>query len=162
VLAAAFDKPSERALDIVRESLVVEDRGRRRLTGRHHLTLSAARVEDVAEVAAVAEQVAARHRPFPLTLSQYGDFGHVVWIGPRRTRALTRLHRDAWQSLVDAGWPPAFAGQSEPSAWVPHCTLVRGWLAERPAGDPVEVQVTELITIIVGRGAKARAALSRP
>jgi 2'-5' RNA ligase len=148
VVAAAFDEDSERAIDAVRRSLVVDGRGRRRPSVRPHLTLSAARVEDVGEVAGVAEQVAARHRAFPLVLGEFGTFDRVIWLGPRRTRALTRVHRDTWDSLIAAGWPPAFAGQSE-----------RGRLLQTPTAEPVQARVTELVTIVVGAGEKARASL---
>lgn len=133
---------------------------RRKPSGRPHLTLSAARVARPNPVVKVAEQVATRHKPFSLVLSEFGEFTQVVWLGPRRTRRLTMLHRDVWQSMIDAGWPPAFAGQSDPSTWTPHCTLVRGELAEQPTTAPIEVRVTELLVLVVGRGEAARVPLA--
>jgi 2'-5' RNA ligase len=156
VVAAAFDRDSERAIAGVRDSLVVTGDWRRRPSGRPHLTLSAARVPRPHRVIDVATDVAARHRAFPLVLSEFGEFTQVVWLGPKRTRRLSALHRDAWQSMIDAGWPPAFAGQSDPATWVPHCTLVRGELAEPPATARVETRVTELLVLVVGRGEAAR------
>lgn len=140
----------------MRDSLVVSGSWRRKPSGRPHLTLSAARLQAPTRVIKVAEQVAARHRPFPLVLSEFGEFTQVVWLGPKRTRRLTMLHRDVWQSMIDAGWPPAFAGQSDPATWTPHCTLVRGELAEEPSTGPIEVRVTELLVLVVGRGEAAR------
>jgi 2'-5' RNA ligase len=143
----------------VRDSLVVSGGWRRRPSGRPHLTLSAARVPHPARVRRVAEQVAARHEPFPLVLSEFGEFTQVVWLGPKRTRRLTMLHRDVWQSMIDAGWPPAFAGHSDPATWTPHCTLLRGELAQPPTAPPTEVRVCELVVLVVGRGEAARIAL---
>jgi 2'-5' RNA ligase len=136
--------------------LVVSGGWRRRPGGRPHLTLSAARVPHPEPVLTVAEGVAARHEPFPLMLGKFGEFTQVVWVGPTRTRRLTMLHRDVWQSMIDAGWPPAFAGQSDPATWTPHCTLVRGELAERPTAPPFQVRVMELLVLVVGRGEIAR------
>jgi 2'-5' RNA ligase len=140
----------------VRDSLVVSGSWRRKPSGRPHLTLSAARMQTPTRVIKVAEQVAGRHRPFHLVLSEFGEFTQVVWLGPKRNRRLSLLHRDVWQSMIDAGWPPAFAGQSDPASWTPHCTLVRGELAEEPASGPIETRVTELIVLVVGRGEAAR------
>jgi 2'-5' RNA ligase len=140
----------------VRDSLVVSGSWRRKPSGRPHLTLSAARVQTPTRVIKVAEQVATRHRPFHLVLSEFGEFTQVVWFGPKRTRRLTMLHRDVWQSMIDAGWQPACVGQSDPANWTPHCTLVRGELAEEPTSGPIETLVTELIVLVVGRGEAAR------
>lgn len=156
VVAAAFDRESDKAIAEVRDSLVVTGNWRRKPSGRPHLTLSAARVRTPTRVIKVAEQVAERHKPFPLVLTEFGEFTQVVWVGPKRTRRLTVLHKDVWQAMIDAGWPPAFAGQSDPATWTPHCTLVRGSLAEPPSTASIDVRVTELLVLVVGRGEVAR------
>lgn len=95
---------------------------------RPHFSLAAARVqrgEELDRVVAVAGEVAARHEPVPLVLTEVGRFGRagVLWLGPAATRGLPALQRDVYRSLKRAGWPSAFGDRSAPNLWVPHLTL---------------------------------------
>src|ERR1700710_1301878 len=112
VVCAAFDADGDRAIAEVR-ALVRSLGGRAAIKPAHraHLTLSAAAVDDPSGVVRVAARVAPPHAPFRLRLSEVGTFGRgdVVWIGPSRSGPLTALQRDAYSSLADAGYPPAFA-----------------------------------------------------
>ncbi len=155
MLAAGFDRESDDAVAAVRGAVTRGRPGLRMARGRPHLTLSAARVADVADVVAVGEALAPRHRPFPLVLAEAGSFTRVLWLGPRPNADLDRLHRAAWSALVDAGWPPAFGEHSAPGRWVPHCTLARGPAHGIPLAEPVPVYIADLVTIVVGRGVVA-------
>jgi 2'-5' RNA ligase len=95
---------------------------------RPHFSFAAARVQRGAEldrVVAVAAEVAERHEPVPIVLTEVGRFGRagVLWLGPAATHGLPALQRDAYRSLKHAGWPSAFGERSAPNLWVPHCTL---------------------------------------
>jgi 2'-5' RNA ligase len=95
---------------------------------RPHLSLSAASVErgpELADVLAVADDLAAVHEPMRVLLSEVGRFGRagVLWLGPAQNPALSRMQRDTYRALKRAGWPAAFGERSAPRLWVPHCTL---------------------------------------
>jgi 2'-5' RNA ligase len=122
VVCAAFDAAADDAVEALRQQ--VEAAGQRaRRSHRPHLTLGAARAS-VESVTAVAAQVAARHAPIPLQMKQLGAFrDSVLWVAPAPCDALRSLQRDVHDSLLAAGWPPAFGAQSEPGRWVAHCTL---------------------------------------
>jgi 2'-5' RNA ligase len=97
---------------------------------RPHLTLAAARMppETLPGLLDVISEVAARHRPIDLPLTEVGRFGRAgaLWLGSRDSVALPRLRdlqRDVDMALTDAGWPRAFGERSTGHGWVPHCTL---------------------------------------
>ncbi len=158
VVCAAFDADGDRAIAELR-ALVRSLGGRaaHKPAHRPHLTLSAAAVDEPGGVVRVAARVAKRHEPFRLRLSEVGTFGRgdVVWIGPSRSGPLTALQRDVYSSLVDAGHPPAFAGQSNPRGWRPHCTIAR-WMppdvleALRERFETMYVNVDAIATVVVG------------
>ena len=158
VVCAAFDVAGESAIAELR-ALVRSLGGRAAIKPAHraHLTLSAAAVDDPSGVVRLAARVARRHEPFRLRLSEVGTFGRgdVVWIGPSRSGPLTALQRDAYSSLVEAGYPPAFAGQSNPRGWRPHCTIAR-WMPPavleelRAQFETIYVTVDAIATIVVG------------
>jgi 2'-5' RNA ligase len=158
IVCAAFDADGDRAIAEVR-ALVRSLGGRAAIKPAHrpHLTLSAAAVDDPSAIVRIAARIAKRHEPFRVRLSEVGAFGRgdVVWIGPSRSGPLTALQRDVYSSLVDAGHPPAFAGQSHPRGWRPHCTIAR-WtppevLAELHARfEPIYLTVNAIATIVVG------------
>jgi 2'-5' RNA ligase len=158
VICAAFDPSGDSEIAAVRE-LVRALGGRAAKTPAHrpHLTLSAAQVEDPNKIARIARRVAKRHKPFRLRLTSVGTFGRgdVVWLGPWRSAALNALQSDAYAALVDAGYPPAFAGQSDPRGWRSHCTIARRLtppvlteLTER--FEPINLSVIGVATIVVG------------
>jgi 2'-5' RNA ligase len=158
VVCAAFDAAGDSDIAAVR-ALVRSMGGRAALTPAHrpHLTLTAASVDDPGKVVRIAALIAKRHRPFRIRLDSVGAFGRgdVVWLGPRRSVGLSGLQRDAYSSLVEAGYPPAFAGQSDPRGWRPHCTIARrltpavlGQLEERY--EPIDVLVTGVAVVLVG------------
>jgi 2'-5' RNA ligase len=125
VVCAAFDAATDDAIEGLRAG--AEAAGLRvRRAHRPHLTLSAARVTgaEVDAVTAVAGAVAARHSPAALTMTELGRFpSGVLWVGAAPSDALRDLQRDVVGTLSEAGWPPAFGSQSDPSRWIPHCTL---------------------------------------
>lgn len=129
VVCAAFDPAADEAIYALRN--VVRDAGvplPPRPPHRPHFSFAAARVqrgEELDRVVAVAREVAERHEPVPIVLTEVGRFGRagVVWLGPAPNRGLPALQRDVYRSLKHAGWPSAFGERSAPNLWVPHCTL---------------------------------------
>ena len=129
VVCAAFDAHVDEAVYALRD--VVRDSGvplPPRPPHRPHFSLSAARVQrgdELDRVVAVAAEVAARHEPVPIVLTEVGRFGRAgaLWLGPAANRGLPALHRDVFRSLKHAGWPSAFGDRSAPRLWVPHLTL---------------------------------------
>jgi 2'-5' RNA ligase len=165
VVCAAFDAPMDAGVLAVRELV--------RTAGvdlppqprhRPHLSLAAARVVQGAELdrlVVAAADVAAAHEPIDLVLADVGSFGRagVLWLGPAASPPLETLQRAVASALADAGWPPAFGERSEPSGWVPHCTLVTRLskprlrdvqAAVRAQFEPIHGQVDALATILVG------------
>jgi len=163
VVCTAFAAADDDAVFAVREAvraagIVLPDRP----PHRPHLTLSAARVERdaVDEVTAVASAVAARHTPVPLLMSEVGRFGRAgaLWLGPASSPALVALQHDVTSALAQR-WPPAFGERSDPSGWVPHCTLAtrvpKPQLRAvqdvvRASFEPFPATVVGLATILVG------------
>lgn len=129
VVCAAFDAQADGAIYAVRD--VVRDAGvplPPRPPHRPHFSLAAARVQrgdELDRVAALAAEVAARHEPVPIILTEVGRFGRAgaLWLGPAPNRGLPTLQRDVYRSLKHAGWASAFGERSAPNLWVPHCTL---------------------------------------
>jgi 2'-5' RNA ligase len=158
VVCAAFDAAGDSEIAAVRA--LVRSLGGRAATSpahRPHLTLSAASVDDPTEITKITARVAKRHEPFRLRLTTLGTFGRgdVVWLGPSRSAALTALQRDTYSSLIDAGYPPAFAGQSHPRGWQAHCTIARRTPVEvlRELDErysPIDVTVTAVAIVVVG------------
>jgi 2'-5' RNA ligase len=127
VVCAAFDAALDEAVYALRD--VVRDAGvplPPRPPHRPHFSLSAARVDTDAldRVVEVAGEVAARHAPVPIVLSEVGRFGRAgaLWLGPAPNRGLPALHSDVYRALKGA-WPPAWGERSSPNLWVPHLTL---------------------------------------
>lgn len=127
VVCAAFDAALDDAVHALRD--VVRDAGvplPQRSPHRPHFSLSAARVDPdaVGEVVAVAAEVAARHEPVPVVLTEIGRFGRAgaLWLGPAPNRGLPALHKDVYRALKRV-WPPAWGERSAPNLWVPHLTL---------------------------------------
>jgi 2'-5' RNA ligase len=165
VVCAAFDPATDDAI------LAVRDRVRAlgvplpdRPPHRPHFSLAAARVEHGAELdrlLEIAREVAARHRPVPVALSEVGRFGRAsaLWLGPAANRGLPDLQRDVYRSLKHAGWPPAFGERSAPRLWIAHCTLAtrvaKPLLRELQDAisatyEPITGTVDALATILVG------------
>jgi 2'-5' RNA ligase len=129
VVCTAFDPATDEAVYAVRElvraaGVPLPDRP----PHRPHFSLAAARVrpgEELDRVVAVAAEIAARHGPIPLALTEVGRFGRAgaLWLGPTPNAGLPALQRDTYRSLKRAGWPSAFGERSAPNLWVPHCTL---------------------------------------
>lgn len=174
VVCAAFDPATDEQIYAVREvvraaGIALPDRP----PHRPHFTLSAARVprEELGAVLAVAAEVARRHAPVPIALSEVGRFGRagVVWLGPAPNRGLPALQRDAYRSMKEH-WEPAFGERSAPRLWVPHCTLAtrvaKPLLREVQARvaveyEPIHGSVDALATILVGgRGDVGHVSLS--
>ena len=68
---------------------------------------------------------------------------------------MNALQRDAYSSLIDAGYPPAFAGQSDPGSWTAHVTIARRLTPDVLAEVtklfvPVQVTVAAVATVLVG------------
>jgi 2'-5' RNA ligase len=158
VVCAGFDSATDSAIAAVQTQVLDLDPRLRAPGNRPHLTLSAARVSEGAELDAVVDvvaQVAGRHEPVPLTLGHLGAFRRagVLWLGPAPSARLDAVQADAARSLLDAGWPPAFGDQNDPQRWVPHCTLARN--ARRVptvAFSPVRALVDRLVIILLRRG----------
>jgi 2'-5' RNA ligase len=165
VVCTAFDAAIDEAVYALRD--VVRDAGvplPPRPPHRPHFSLAAARVQRGAEldrVVEVAQQVAARHEPIPLVLTEVGRFGRAgaLWLGPAPTRGLPALHRDVYRSLKQAGWPSAFGDRSAPRLWVPHLTLATRVakpllreVQDAVRGDyqPIRGYVDALAVILVG------------
>src|SRR3954454_6027518 len=97
VVCAAFDAEVDDAVYALRDA--VRDAGvplPPRPPHRPHFTLAAARVQRGAEldrVCAVAAEVAPRHTPIPLALTEVGRFGRAgaLWLGPAPSRGLPAL-----------------------------------------------------------------------
>jgi 2'-5' RNA ligase len=129
VVCAAFDPVVDDAVYALRE--VVRDAGvplPPRPPHRPHFSLAAARVQqgdELDRVVSVAAEIAARHAPVPLVLTEVGRFGRAgaLWLGPAPNRGLPDLQRHVYRSLKQAGWPSAFGERSAPNLWVPHLTL---------------------------------------
>jgi 2'-5' RNA ligase len=178
VVCAAFDPGTDAAILAVRERLrALGHRLPDQPRHRPHFTLAAAGVDPGAELerlAAVVEEVAARHQPVPVTLSEVGRFGRAgaLWLGPGTAPALADLHRDVVRALATAGWASAFGERSDPGQWVPHCTLatrvptprLRELHAALSDGyRPIAGTIDALATILVGgRGDAAHAPLTAP
>ena len=127
VVCAAFDAALDEAVYTLRDA--VRDAGvplPPRPPHRPHFSMSAARVskEQLPEVVGIAAEVAARHAPVPIVLTEVGRFGRAgaLWLGPAPNRGLPVLHKDVYRSLKRA-WPPAFGERSAPNLWVPHLSL---------------------------------------
>lgn len=175
VLCAAFDEPSDAQILAVRE--VVRGAGIElpdRPPHRPHFSMVAARVEQGAELdrlIAVASAVAATCAPFEVVLSEVGRFGRAgaLWLGPSPSPALVHLHEQAVTAVLDAGFASAFGERSDPSGWIPHCTLttrvpkpqlraVQRTVADQYA--PITARIDAIATILVGgRGDVGHAAL---
>jgi 2'-5' RNA ligase len=165
VVCAAFDAQVDEAVyalrDLVRETGVPLPP---RPPHRPHFSLAAARVqqgEELDRVVAVAAEIAARHEPVPIALTEVGRFGRagVLWLGPAPNRGLPALQRDVHRSLKRAGWPSAFGERSAPKLWVPHLTLAtrvaKPMLRDvqevvRARYQPIRGAVDALAVIIVG------------
>jgi 2'-5' RNA ligase len=155
VLCAAFDAAADAALDRLRDQ--VEAAGHRvRRAHRPHVTLTAARVDQLDEVIDVAAAVAARHAPIPLTMATLDSFGSgVLFVAPTDSAALRTLQRDAHRTMA-ARRPPAFGPQSEPDRWVAHCTLAtrldRAQVRDlrRAPFEPFAATVDAIAVIVVG------------
>jgi 2'-5' RNA ligase len=163
VVCAAFDAALDDAVYSLRD--VVRSAGvplPPRPPHRPHFTLSAARVpkDELDHVVDVAAEVAARHEPVPIALTEVGRFGRAgaLWLGPAPNRGLPALHRDVYRSLKRE-WPPAFGERSAPNLWVPHLTLatrvakpllrdVQRTVQERY--EPIRGSVDALAVILVG------------
>jgi 2'-5' RNA ligase len=175
VVCTAFDAATDEAVYAVRE--LVRARGvplPDRPPHRPHFSLAAARVSHarVDEVVAVAAEVAGRHAPIPIALSEVGRFGRAgaLWLGPAPNAGLPALQRDVYRSLKRAGWPSAFGERSAPNLWVPHCTLAnrvaKPLLRDPQAGiaeayRPIRGTIDALAVILVGgRGDVAHVPLS--
>lgn len=158
VVCAAFDAESDREIAAVRKFIrSLGGRAPNHPAHRPHFTLTAASVDDTSEVVKLAARIARRHRPFRVKLSAIGSFGRgdVVWLGPIRNGALTELQRNAYSTLIDAGFAPAFAGQSDPRGWRPHCTIARRMKPDvlrefENAYEPIAVTVDAVATVLVG------------
>jgi 2'-5' RNA ligase len=165
VVCAAFDAAIDDAVYALRD--VVRDAGvplPPRPPHRPHFSLAAARVqrgEELDRVVAVAGEVAARHEPIPLALTEVGRFGRAgaLWLGPAATRGLPALQRDVHRSLKKAGWASAFGERSAPNLWVPHLTLAtrvaKPLLRDvqqvvREHYEPIRGTVDALAVILVG------------
>jgi 2'-5' RNA ligase len=164
VVCAAFDPATDEAVYRVRDRLrasgvPLPDRP----PHRPHFSLSAARVprDALDQVVEVAAEVAARHEPVPIALSEVGRFGRAgaLWLGPAQNRGLPAVQRDVYRTLKQAGWPPAFGERSAPRLWVAHCTLatrvakplLRDLQAEIASGyEPIRGTVDALAVILVG------------
>ncbi|MCL2781708.1 MAG: 2'-5' RNA ligase family protein [Actinomycetia bacterium] len=163
VVCAAFDPAADQAILAARE--IVRSLGAPlppTPPHRPHFTLSAARVDraELVGVGELAAEVAARHQPIPLLLTEVGRFGRagVVWLGPAPTTELAALQREVYRSLKTC-WPPAFGERSAPALWRAHCTLAtrldkplsRAIQAElRASHQPIRATVAGLATILVG------------
>ena len=92
-----------------------------------HLTLKFLGDADEAHVAslvAATDRVAARHRPFEMTLAGVGAFPNfrrprVVWFGVESEPRLELLHHDVEVAVADAGF------EMEGRPFRPHVTLAR-------------------------------------
>lgn len=127
VVCAAFDAAVDEAVYALRD--VVRDAGvplPPRPPHRPHFSISAARVpkDELDGVVAAAAEVAGRHAPVPIVLTEVGRFGRAgaLWLGPAPNRGLPSLQRDVYRTMKQA-WPPAFGERSAPKLWVPHLTL---------------------------------------
>ena len=157
VVCAAFDATGDEAIRSMQARLGAHGvRVPRDSAHRPHITLAGADA-DPDEIATLAAEIAARHRPFRVRLDRVGTFagGSIVWLGPSDSAELVALHREVHDTLLGAGHPSAFGEQSHPQRWVPHCTLARR--APRRAATrlratyvPVELTVVALATIVVG------------
>jgi 2'-5' RNA ligase len=165
VVCAAFDAALDDAVYAVRD--VVRDAGvplPPRPPHRPHFSFAAARVEkgpELDRVVAVAAEIAARHEPVPIVLTEVGRFGRAgaLWLGPAPNRGLPLLQRDVYRSLKHAGWPSAFGDRSAPKLWVPHLTLATRVAkpalrevqeAVRAQYQPIRGYVDALAVILVG------------
>ena len=164
VVCTAFDPETDEAVYAVREQLraagvPLPDRP----PHRPHFSLAAARMPraELDTVVTVAAEVAARHPPLPIALSEVGRFGRAgaLWLGPAPSRGLAALQRDTYRALKQAGWPSAFGERSAPRLWVPHCTLatrvakplLRDLQAAVAEGyEPIRGTVDALAVILVG------------
>lgn len=158
VVCAAFDAAADKHLADLRAMVrSLGGRAAKHPAHRPHLTLSAANVEDPEKIVRLARRVARRHQPLQIRMLSVGSFGRgdVVWIGPRLSAGLRDLQVDVHDTLVGAGYEPAFAGQSDPHAWRPHCTLARRLTPEVLAEvqerfRPFTVSLDALAVITVG------------
>jgi 2'-5' RNA ligase len=155
VVCAAFDPATDAAIERLRDRIAAAGHRVRR-AHRPHLTLSAARVDDIEPVVRLAESIAAAHPPISITMAGVRSFASgVLFVAPENSTALRELQCDAYETM-SAHWPPAFGPQSEPQEWVPHCTLatrlagpVRSAL-QQLAFEPFPATVEALAVILVG------------
>jgi 2'-5' RNA ligase len=158
VVCAAFDPETDDRIAEIR-AMVRSLGGRAPVNpaNRPHLTLTAASVEDPEVIVRLTKRIARRHAPMQLRMLSVGSFGRgdVVWLGPRLSAPLKQLQRDVYATLVDAGHEPAFAGQSDPRGWRPHCTIARRLAPDvfaevQERFRPFTFTVDALATITVG------------
>ncbi len=163
VVCAGFDVATDAAVEQVR--IEVEAAGyRARRAHRPHLTLAAARVDEVGAVVEAAREIARRTAAMPLVLAELSTFpSGVLFLQPAQSDGLAALQADAFRQLADAGWPPAFGLRSEPRHWQAHCTIASGLAPpalrrlRRLPFEPVAARVAALVVITVGgRGDVAR------
>jgi len=127
VVCAAFDATIDDAVYALRD--LVRDAGvplPPRPPHRPHFSMTAARLpkEELGRVVDVAAEIAARHAPVPIALTEVGRFGRAgaLWLGPAPNHGLPALHKDVYRTMKRE-WPPAFGERSAPNLWVPHLTL---------------------------------------
>lgn len=163
VVCAAFDEAVDDAVHALRD--VVREAGvplPPRPPHRPHFSMTAARVPpaELDRVVAVATEIAARHEPVPIVLSEVGRFGRagVLWLGPAPNRGLPALHKDVFRTMKRE-WPPAFGERSAPNLWVPHLTLAtrvatpllrQVQAAVQAQYEPIRGTVEALAVILVG------------
>jgi 2'-5' RNA ligase len=108
-----------------------------------HITLASYTGLETDRVIAALAPVAATTEPFTLRAHGYGVFAgdadadlslHVMAV---RTRELDELHRRVHAALAAAG--ACLAGNTHPSVWSPHVTVLDRGLTPRLVGRAVEV-----------------------
>ena len=114
-----------------------------------HLTLAfIGEVEDALEIKTALQSVS--FKPFKLSLSDFGNFGDILWIGVKGNQGLSQAAKGVREALDQAGI------SYDRKKFAPHITLVRkvagSWKAVKPPKGEMMVKKISLMKSSVKDG----------
>lgn len=114
-----------------------------------HLTLAfIGEVEDALEIKTALQSVS--FKPFKLSLSDFGNFGDILWVGVKGNQGLSQAAKGVREALDQAGI------SYDRKKFAPHITLVRkaagSWKAVKPPKGEMMVKKISLMKSSVKDG----------